>query len=96
MGRLFRWSILLVLITFGFLWPVIFSGGAGSATTVDDPVEIADYTAPTRWTPPAGSMRWRPSPASSPSGRHGIFRYWDVANPNSPPGCARCRRSSRS
>ena len=22
--------------------------------------------------------------AEFPSGRHGIFRYWDVANPNSP------------
>jgi hypothetical protein len=74
----------LVLITFGFLWPVIFSGGAGSATTVDDPVEIADYTA-SYTVDAAGRLdAVETITGEFPSGRHGIFRYWDVANPNSP------------
>ncbi|ORU98011.1 DUF2207 domain-containing protein, partial [Mycolicibacterium canariasense] len=84
MGRLIRWSILLVLIAFGFLWPVIFSAGPGSGDPVEDPVVIADYTA--SYTVDVGGRLNAVETITGefPDGRHGIFRYWDVANPNNP------------
>ncbi|MGH3581200.1 MAG: DUF2207 domain-containing protein, partial [Mycobacterium sp.] len=84
MGRLFRWSILLVLIMFGFLWPLVFSISSGSGSPVDDPVEIAQYTATYTVDADGRLDAVETINGEFPSGRHGIFRYWDVANRNSP------------
>ena len=44
MGRVIRWLILLALITFGLLWPLVFSGGS-AASDVADPVVFSNYKA---------------------------------------------------
>ncbi|MET0475344.1 MAG: DUF2207 domain-containing protein, partial [Mycobacterium sp.] len=83
MKRVFGWLILLLIIAVGFLWPLILES-ATAAGPANDPVVIsafdADYTVGSDGTLNAvETIR-----GEFPSGRHGIFRYWDVANPNSP------------
>ena len=86
MRRLFKWLIPLLLIAFGLLWPVVFRAAASAgAVRPDDPVVFSDYDA--EFAVDADRRpraRWRPSPREFPSGRHGIFRYWDVTNQNNP------------
>ncbi|MGK2904677.1 MAG: DUF2207 domain-containing protein, partial [Mycobacterium sp.] len=87
MGRLFKLLIPLVLIAFGLLWPVVFSAassGGQSADAAADPVVISDYTAHYTVTGDGDLDAVETITGQFPSGRHGIFRYWDVANPNSP------------
>lgn len=85
MRRLFAWSITLLLLAFGVLWPVIFTGGGGSgAAAVDDPVVITDYDAEFVVDGNGRLDAVETITADFPSGRHGLFRYWDVTNPNSP------------
>ena len=84
MRRVIRWLIPLVLITFGLLWPLVFQRRRRRPPTSTTRWSSAITRPTSSSTPTAGSTRWKPSPPSFPSGRHGIFRYWDVANQNSP------------
>ncbi|MGD9514851.1 DUF2207 domain-containing protein, partial [Mycolicibacterium sp.] len=83
-GRLVKALIPLILIAFGVLWPVVFHGGA-SASEIDDPVVFADYDVD-MVVDDAGDMTAVETLTTEfyTTARHGIFRYWDVANPNSP------------
>ncbi|TXI41974.1 MAG: DUF2207 domain-containing protein, partial [Mycobacterium sp.] len=70
------------MIAIGLLWPAL--GSSSSGGTVSDPVYFtelrADFTVDAD-----GFMRATETiRAEFPSGRHGIFRYWDVGNPNNP------------
>ncbi|MBU8815711.1 DUF2207 domain-containing protein, partial [Mycolicibacterium goodii] len=84
MRRGLAWSFTLALIVFGLLWPVIFDGGGGGAANTDDPVVITHYRAEFNVDADGQMTAVETITADFPSGRHGIFRYWDVANPNNP------------
>jgi hypothetical protein len=80
-GRVFRRLFLLLLAGLGLVWPALFSGTSQGAP-VDDPVTItslrADFTVDRD-----GLMQATETvTAEFPSGRHGIFRFWDISNPN--------------
>ena len=83
MWRVIRWLIPLALITFGLLWPVVFRGGS-AASDVSDPVVFSNYKADFVVNSEGRLDAVETITAEFPSGRHGIFRYWDVANQNSP------------
>ena len=84
MGRLFAWLITLALLSFGLLWPLVFTGENSQATAADDPVVITDYQADFVVGDDGRLDAVERITADFPGGRHGIFRYWDVTNPNSP------------
>lgn len=80
-GRTVARLIWLLLTTIGLLWPLLTTGVTGGAA-VEDPVTIttlqADFTVDADGTMAATET----VTARFPSGRHGIFRFWDVGNPN--------------
>jgi uncharacterized membrane protein YgcG len=82
-GRALAWSIPLVLIVIGLLWPLVFTGEE-SPGPPNDPVTftnfVADYTIDEHGKLDAVET----ITADFPGGRHGIFQYWDTANPNVP------------
>ena len=83
MWRVIRWLIPLALITFGLLWPLVFDGES-KASDVEDPVVFSNYKADFVVNSDGQLDAVETITAEFPSGRHGIFRYWDVANQNSP------------
>ena len=82
-GRAIAWSISLLLITIGLLWPVVFSfapkGGPAS-----DPVVITEYRADFVVGRDGRMEATEVITGDFPGDRHGIFRYWDIANQNNP------------
>ena len=84
MGRLLRWLIPLLLVGFGLFWPVIFPGGTGSGAAPYDPVVITDYDVDIAVDTAGDMTAVETITTEFPGGRHGIFRYWDVANQNDP------------
>src|SRR5919204_7049846 len=83
MRRVFKWLIPLALIAIGLLWPLVFRGGS-QASDVDDPVVFSNYKADFVVDANGDMDAVETITAEFPGGRHGIFRYWDVANQNSP------------
>ncbi len=83
MGRVIRWLISLALIAFGLLWPLVFQGGS-EASDIADPVIFSNFRAEFVVDSDGELNAVETITAEFPSGRHGIFRYWDVANPNNP------------
>ncbi|ORB19585.1 DUF2207 domain-containing protein, partial [Mycolicibacterium monacense] len=84
MRRLLAWSITLLLIAAGLLWPLLFDGGGSGGGTVDDPMVIRDYRADFVVADDGELTAVETITGEFPADRHGIFRYWDVVNPNSP------------
>ena len=84
MRRIFGWLILLGLIAVGLLWPLVFRGVGGDDSPATDPVVITDYDADFTVADDGTLDAVETITGEFPSGRHGIFRYWDVANQNSP------------
>lgn len=89
MGRLFKMLIPLLLIAFGVLWPVVFSAGFDGAAgndggTAEDPVRITEYRAHYTVSADGDLHAVETITGDFPSGRHGIFRYWDITNQNNP------------
>ncbi len=82
-GRAIRWLIALALIAIAVLWPLVFTGSS-SAGQVDDPVTFSEYRADFHVDGNGNLDATETITAEFPSGRHGLFRYWDIANPNSP------------
>ena len=83
MGRVIRSLILLALIMSGLLWPLAFRGAA-TASDIDDPVVFTDYKANFVVNNQGRLDAVETITADFPEGRHGIFRYWDIANQNNP------------
>jgi hypothetical protein len=77
------WSISLVLIAIGLLWPLVFTGGSSGGPT-NDPVTFSSYSVDLVVDADGNLDATETITAEFPPGRHGIFRHWDVANPNSP------------
>src|SRR5207248_6032330 len=83
MGRVIRWLIALAFITFGLLWPLVINGG-GEASDAEDPVVFSNYKADFVVSPDGRLDAVETITAEFPSGRHGLFQWWDVANQNNP------------
>ena len=78
-GRLLAALVALV----GLLWPA-FIPDTGDASGVDDPATITDYTA-SLVVDREGTLRATERITTEmPIGRHGIFRFWDVADQGDP------------
>src|SRR5690348_2080897 len=83
MWRLLKALIPLALIVFGLTWPAVMNGNP-QAGDVDDPVVISNYRAEFVIDADGQLDAVETITGEFPSGRHGIFRYWDVANQNNP------------
>ncbi|MDT5340542.1 MAG: hypothetical protein QOD90_6047, partial [Mycobacterium sp.] len=83
MKRVFGWLILLALIAVGLFWPLLLESASGAGNAAD-PVVISDYQADFTVGADGTLNAVETIRGEFPSGRHGIFRYWDVANQNSP------------
>ena len=83
MRRVFGWLFLFGLVAVGLLWPLAFNGGS-TAAPATDPVVITNYQADFTVAEDGTLDAVETITGEFPSGRHGIFRYWDVANQNSP------------
>ena len=80
-GRKVARLIPALLTLLGLLWPLIFSG-LPQGGPVSDPVVFTNLRA--QFTVDADGLMHATETitATFPSGRHGIFRFWDVGNPN--------------
>ena len=80
-GRRLAWLIPVLLTALGLLWPVVF-GGVSSGSPASDPVVISTLRAEFRVDGDGLLQADETITAEFPSGRHGIFRFWDIGNPN--------------
>ena len=83
MRRLFGWLILFLLTAVGLLWPLVIGSGSNASTTTD-PVVITDFRVDYTVSADGRLDAVETITGNFPPGRHGIFRYWDVANQNDP------------
>ena len=82
MRRLLGLLFPLLLTVVGLLWPLVLTGSSRGGAAGADPVEFSSYRADFS-VDGAGLMQATETiTAEFPSGRHGIFRYFDVANSN--------------
>ncbi len=86
MGSRIGWGIARVVAVLlalaGLLWPLV--GQLGSPGAADDPVTISDYRADLAVDASGTLAAVEDITAQFPGGRHGIFRYWDVADSADP------------
>ena len=83
MRRVIGWSIPLVLIAIGLLWPLVFKGGH-EELPADDPVVFSNFKADLRVSADGNLDAVETITAEFPSGRHGLFQWWDTSNQNHP------------
>ncbi len=77
--------IVLVLLTaIGLLWPLAGSLFTSATGPADDPVVITEMRSAFRIEADGHMAANERITADFPYGRHGIFRYWDVSDPNDP------------
>jgi hypothetical protein len=69
-----------VLALVGLLWPVLAYGAGGDAEGASDPAVISDYRADLVVDEHGRLTAREVITTRMPSGRHGIFRFWDVAD----------------
>lgn len=83
MRRVFLSFIVALLTAIGLCLPIsLLTSSSGSGTT--DPVRIADYQAQYRVDRGGTLHAVETLTTEFPPGRHGIFRYWDVADSSDP------------
>jgi hypothetical protein len=85
-GRTIRWLVALALIAVAVLWPLVLRAGADEGGATADPVTITDYRADYHVSRDGNLLATETITAEFPGGRHGIFRYWDVADPDNSHG----------
>uniref|UniRef100_UPI0028A606E5 DUF2207 domain-containing protein n=1 Tax=Mycolicibacterium sp. TaxID=2320850 RepID=UPI0028A606E5 len=83
-GRKLAWLIPLALILIGLLWPGLLPSGDTEGTLRPDPVTITDLRADFSVDRDGSMQATETITALFPPGRHGIFRFWDVANAADP------------
>src|SRR6476619_1311278 len=83
MRRIIGWSIPLVLIMIGLLWPLVLKGGH-EEQPADDPVVFSNFKADFSVNADGSMDAVETITADFPGGRHGLFQYWDTANQNNP------------
>jgi uncharacterized membrane protein YgcG len=77
-------ALALLLTAVGLLWPVVPALFAGSGQPQPDPVTVTDYRADLRVDRSGTLYAEERVTATFPAGRHGIFRFWDVADTDDP------------
>jgi uncharacterized membrane protein YgcG len=77
-------ALAVLLTAAGLLWPVVPALVPASASTQPDPVTVTDYRADLRVETDGTLYAEERIAATFPSGRHGIFRFWDVAGTDDP------------
>ena len=82
LGRKLTWLFPLLLTIVGLLWPLLLSAVPTTSGTLSDPVTISSLEADFTVDRDGMMQATETITAEFPSGRHGIFRYWDVANQN--------------
>src|SRR3954452_10231123 len=80
-GWLFSMAALLLTLV-GLLWPAVAAYVPVSASTAPDPVRITDYRARFGVASDGDLAAVEQITAEFPFGRHGIFRFWDLADPS--------------
>ena len=81
-GRKVARLIPVLLCAIGLLWPVLFSSLSQGGAAVADPVVFSDFRADFTVDRDGVMQATETITAEFPPGRHGIFRFWDIANPN--------------
>lgn len=79
-GRVILLIILVALMLVGLLHPLL-DFGSSSASTSPDPVTVQNYTAQYDVAATGELKATETLTARFPAGRHGIFRFWDLADP---------------
>jgi hypothetical protein len=83
--RAFAYVFVVVLVLAGLLWPVVAALlGPLDSSAPSDPVVVTRYEASYTVAADGNLVAVEDITAEFPSGRHGIFRYWDVADPSNP------------
>src|SRR3954452_11369455 len=72
-------AVFLTLV--GLLWPVVAAVVPSDASTAPDPVKITDYSTAFKVSADGDLSATERVTTQFPYGRHGIFRFWDVADP---------------
>lgn len=78
-----RWPIALLVIAIAVLTPLFITVYV-EPTDVSDPVVFSEYRADFTVAADGTLDATETITAEFPLWRHGLFRYWDVANPNDP------------
>ena len=81
-ARRLGWLIPLLLAVVGLLWPLVITAHPRAGAAVADPVEFSSYRADFNVAADGMMQASETITAEFPGGRHGIFRYFDVANAN--------------
>lgn len=78
------WLMTIPLVALGTLWPLLENDGPGGGAPSTDPVVFTEYRAD--YLVDGDGTLWATETitADFPANRHGIFRYWDITNPNVP------------
>lgn len=74
----------LITAAVALLWPLIGQAFSGGGQPVDDPVTITKYAGDFVLAADGQLQVTETVTAQFPAGRHGIFRYWDLADPSDP------------
>ena len=78
-------TVVLALVTVaGLVWPVVVQSFPSPVSPPYDPVVITDYVGDFSVAADGTLTATETITAEFPSGRHGIFRYWDLADPSDP------------
>ncbi len=77
-------AVLILLATIGLLWPLVASLVPSTSGAADDPVVITNLRSAFSVAADGHMAATEQITADFPSGRHGIFRYWDVSDPSDP------------
>ncbi|WFR70862.1 DUF2207 domain-containing protein [Prescottella defluvii] len=83
-ARAFGYVVVMFAAAIGLLWPLIPASGSGDASSVDEPVTITTYAADYGVDAGGRLTATETLSAEFPSGRHGIFRFWDVTTASDP------------
>jgi hypothetical protein len=73
-------TVLAVVFAVAMLWPVLAGVVSGTSSAASDPVTITDYDASYVVSADGLLSATETVTTAFPSGRHGIFRYWDVTD----------------
>ncbi|MFO7164720.1 MAG: DUF2207 domain-containing protein, partial [Mycolicibacterium hassiacum] len=84
MRRLLTMPFVVILLAVGVLWPLVLRPHTGSSDAVSDPVVFSRYDVDFIVSAGGRLDAVERIEAEFPPGRHGIFRYWAIDNPNDP------------